>query len=83
MIAAPDWRCPEERYGLYVIRDSELVLLCTGDSHAAMGLGFGLMLAEGELEGVKAIGVLDSHGSPDATGEWLVNPFERRGVKWI
>lgn len=73
----PDWRSPEERFGLYVIRGDELVLLCTGSCHEAIGVAFGLMLKEGEFEGVEGIGVLDSHGVPGTPGEWLVNPFNR------
>lgn len=76
----PDWRSPEERYGLYVIREDELQLLATGSCCAAMGLAFGTMLEEGEFENVQGIGVLDSHGDPSKPGEWLVNPFNQRSV---
>lgn len=74
----PDWRSPEERFGFYVIREGELQLLATGDCHAAMGLAFGCLLEEGDLEEVEAIGVLDSYADPASPGEWLVNPFARR-----
>lgn len=76
----PDWRSPEERFGLYVIREGELQLLATCDSPEALGVAITVLASEREFEDAEGFGVLDSHGAPDAPGEWLVNPFNRRSI---
>lgn len=75
----PDWRGPDERYGLYVIRTGVLQLIATCSSPEAVGVALCLLASEGEFEGTEGFGVLDSHGEP-APGEWLVNPFNSRRI---
>lgn len=74
----PDWRSPEERYGIYVIRGRALTLLATCDCYAALGVALGTLAEEGEFENIEGFGVLDSHGDPEQPGVWLVNPFNSR-----
>jgi hypothetical protein len=79
-VLLPDWRSPEERFGLYVIREDGLQLLATCGSPEAIGIAITVLASEGEFEDVGGFGVLDSHGTPDSPGEWLVNPFNQRKV---
>lgn len=74
----PDWRSPDERYGLYVIRAGVLTLLATCSCREAVGVALVTLAEEGEFENTEGFGVLDSHGEPNTPGEWLVNPFDRR-----
>ncbi len=71
----PDWRSPEERYGLYIIRDGELRLLATCGTPAGIGVALVTMAEEGELEITDGFGVLDSHGDPSSPGTWLISPW--------
>lgn len=74
-VIVPEWRSPEERFGIYRIRGDELQLVATVQTQEAIGVAIFVLGMEGEWENCDGFGVLDSFGDPSKPGKWLVNPF--------
>ena len=71
-------RCEAERYRVYALDgENALHLRATCGSKSGIGMVVATMGAEGEWE-LCALGVLDTHGSEDEPGTWLVNPWDAR-----
>lgn len=72
-------RRPEERFRIYRHTiDAPLELIATCPSPESVGVALCTLVAEGEFDRA-AVGVLDSNGSDDTPGKWIVNPWERGG----
>lgn len=72
-------RRPEERFRIYKHTiDEPLQLIATCASPEAVGVALCTLAAEGEFDRA-AVGVLDTNGSDDKPGFWVVNPWERGG----
>lgn len=68
-------RTPDERFRLYARgKGRDLRLLATCATPEAVGVAVATLGAEGEFEG-KAFGLLDTYGTDERTGTWIVNPW--------
>lgn len=80
-LSPDDWapRTPAERYRLYrVSADALLELVATVGSPEAVGLALITLGEEGEFPAGTCVGILDTHGTPDQNGTWVLNPFNPR-----
>lgn len=68
-------RTPAERFRLYGRgQGRDLRLLATCGTREAIGVALATLAEEGEFEGL-AFGLLDTHGTDETPGTWLVNPW--------
>jgi hypothetical protein len=71
-------RRPEERYRIYRLTDGdERELLATCETPAAVGVALCTLAEEGEFKR-SAVGVLDTGGTDEKPGHWVINPWEGR-----
>lgn len=69
-------RTPEHRFRLYAVTDDgALTLVATCPSEEAVGVAICTLGREGHW-GRSCIGLLDTHGTDEKPGEWVVNPWE-------
>lgn len=69
----PRWdRSPEERYGLYRLRSTDLVLLATCGDPGGIGQAIVTLANEGDLIASDRLGVNDGQRRV-----WITNPFSR------
>jgi hypothetical protein len=71
-------RRPEEKFRIYALRDGDqLDLIATCATPAAVGVALVTLGSEGEFKEA-AVGILDSNGTDERPGKWLVSPWEAR-----
>ena len=68
-------RTPAERFRVYRVRRGQLELVCTAASPEAVGVALCALGAEGEFDH-SCVGILDTHGTDDKPGTWLLNPWD-------
>ena len=71
-------RTPEHRFRIYVVpRYEEQELIATAPTPAMVGIRLCELGEKGKLHGC-CVGILDTHGTDEKPGTWLLNPHEAR-----
>lgn len=66
----------EHRYRLYLVMGEEARIVAAAGSLEGLGIAFGQVLGEGEVEVDERVGVMDTGAGEDAPHRrWLVNPY--------
>lgn len=68
-------RTPAHRYRVYRMAYDKLGLMATATTSADVGDALIALGAEGDFGGY-CVGILDTHGSDETQGTWVVNPFD-------
>lgn len=68
-------RDKSNRFRIYRLVGGELGLIATCADEAAVGMAICTLGAEGEFQ-MATVGILDSGGSDEKPGTWLINPYE-------
>lgn len=77
--------CPrneEERYRIYRCCNAQLELLATCSAPGGIGVAICQLHEEEEFDSFDcSVGVLDTHGTSEKRGTWIVNPFTAGGTR--
>lgn len=68
-------RNPEHRYRIYRMIYDELDLVATASTPEDVGVALITLGEEGEFDQTCA-GILDTHGTDEVQGSWVLNPFD-------
>jgi hypothetical protein len=70
-------RNEEHRFRIYRLADEEPVCIATAPDESSVGLAIVTIAREGQFANCN-FGLLDTHGTDEKPGEWLIKPWDQR-----